>query len=138
MDDSMALGGIMAIIMGSIIIVSIISLIISIVILVSRWKINTKAGQPGWAIFVPIYSLYIQTKVLQRPNYWIWLYIGAIITSFIFIGLIAIIVLLIMDTIRLAKVFGKSDGFVAGLILLPIIFIPMLAFGDSKYVQIEE
>jgi hypothetical protein len=118
--------------------VSIISLIISIVILVSRWKINTKAGQPGWAIFVPIYSLYIQTKVLQRPNYWIWLYIGAIITSFIFIGLIAIIVLLIMDTIRLAKVFGKSDGFVAGLILLPIIFIPMLAFGDSKYVQIEE
>ena len=33
----------------------------------------------------------------------------------------------------LAKSFGKSEGFTAGLIFLSLIFFPILAFGDSKY-----
>lgn len=130
----MALGGLLALLGAYLVFV----LVIAVIMLITMWKINTKAGQPGWAIFIPIYSIYIQTKVLQRPNYWIWLYIGGIITSIILIGYIVIIVLAIMDTIRLAKVFGKGDGFMVGLLLLPIIFFPMLAFGDAQYVKIEE
>lgn len=107
---------------------------IGILLLVSRWKINTLAGQPGWAILIPIYNLYIQTKVLQRPKYWFWMYIGFSITV---IGLMGVIVMAIMDLIRLAKVFGKGDGFIVGMIFLPYIFIPILAFGDSQYQHLE-
>ena len=137
MNDQMALGGMMAILMAYIVFVVIISLAISIVMLVANWKINVKAGQPGWAILVPFYSLYIHFKVLQRPSYWIWLYIGSLLTAVILVGLIAIIVLSILDTIRLAKVFGKGDGFIVGLIFLPVVFYPMLAFGDAQYQQLE-
>jgi hypothetical protein len=33
----------------------------------------------------------------------------------------------------LSKSFGKSEGFTVGLILLPIVFYPILGFGDAKY-----
>jgi hypothetical protein len=46
-------------------------------------------------------------------------------------------VLAIMDLVRLAQVFGKSDGFIVGLILMPVIFIPILAFGNSQYQYLE-
>ena len=137
MNDDVALGGLLAVLMAYMILVMVISLAVAIVMIVSNWKINVKAGQPGWAILVPFYSLYIHFKVLQRPSYWIWLYIGSIITSVIFIGLIGIIILSILDAIRLAKVFGKGDGFIIGLIIFPVIFYPMLAFGDAQYQYIE-
>jgi hypothetical protein len=35
--------------------------------------------------------------------------------------------------VALARNFGKSGGFAAGLILLPIVFFPMLAFGKASY-----
>jgi len=34
----------------------------------------------------------------------------------------------------LSKSFGKDVGFTIGLILLPVIFYPILAFGDAKYI----
>jgi hypothetical protein len=34
----------------------------------------------------------------------------------------------------MVKSFGKSEGFTVGVILLSIIFIPILGFGDSKYI----
>ena len=49
------------------------------------------------------------------------------------VGAIAVIVVSIVDTIRLANVFGRSSGFGVGLILLGFIFYPILAFGDSSY-----
>ena len=33
----------------------------------------------------------------------------------------------------LSKSFGKSEGFTVGLVFLSIIFFPILAFGDAKY-----
>jgi hypothetical protein len=37
---------------------------------------------------------------------------------------------------QLAKVFGKGTGFGFGLLLLPFIFYPILAFGKSEYVGV--
>jgi hypothetical protein len=34
---------------------------------------------------------------------------------------------------ELARVFGRGVGFTLGLLFLPIIFYPILAFGDSQY-----
>jgi hypothetical protein len=41
------------------------------------------------------------------------------------------IVISILVTIGVAQNFGKGAGYALGLIFLPIIFYPMLAFGDE-------
>ena len=33
------------------------------------WKVFTKAGQPGWAILIPIYNLYVLCKIAGRPGW---------------------------------------------------------------------
>ena len=43
------------------------------------------------------------------------------------------IILGIQTQVRLARAFGKSGGFAAGLVFLPYIFIPLLAFGKETY-----
>lgn len=42
-------------------------------------------------------------------------------------------VVMIMTFFKLAKVFGKGVGFGFGLLFLPFIFLPLLAFGDAEY-----
>ena len=43
------------------------------------------------------------------------------------------IVVAILAAIRTAKVFGKGGGYIAGLILIPDIFLMILGFGKAKY-----
>jgi len=40
---------------------------------------------------------------------------------------------LIIVWIAICKAFGKSGAWVLGIIFLPFIFLPLLAFGDAKY-----
>ncbi len=91
-------------------------------------KIFKKAGRTdSWAAWVPIYNVYVLFEIAGRPGWWIFL--GLIP----FVGGLVLLVLSIIAYIDLAKSFGKSGGFAALLILLPIIGYPMLAFGDSTY-----
>ncbi len=87
------------------------------------WRIFVKAGKPGWAAIVPIYNILVELEIVGRPWWWLLLMFVPVVNV-----VIGIIVLL-----DLAKVFGKSSGFGVGLILLAFIFIPILAFGDAKY-----
>ncbi len=89
----------------------------------SLWKVFTKAGQPGWASIIPIYNFIVILQIIGKPWWWI---IGMIIPFVNF-------VVFIMLAIELAKVFGKGIGYAIGLILLPFVFYPMLAFGDATY-----
>ena len=92
-------------------------------IVAANWKVFTKAGQPGWACLVPIYNVVILSKVVQRPMWWLLL---------LFIPLAGLVVALVM-LFDLAKVFGKGAAFGFGLLFLPFIFYPILAFGESEY-----
>ena len=47
-----------------------ISLAIAIFMCVVMWKINEKAGQPGWACLIPFYSSWIDCKVAKKQ----WLF----------------------------------------------------------------
>ena len=98
--------------------------------IVVAWKIYEKAHKPGWACLIPIYNVYVFTQIIKRPGWWMLLYLAGIIPV---AGQIAVLVISIMDTIRLAKVFGRSNEFAVGLFLLAPIFNPILAFGDSSY-----
>ncbi len=101
-----------------------------ILLVLSQWKIYVKAGQPGWAVLVPFYNLYVFTQIIERQKWWMLLYFLAFIP---FVGTIAVIVIVIMDYIKLSKVFGKDGGYAAGLLLLPMVFFPILAFGSATY-----
>ena len=120
----MGLGGLIALLGAYLVFV----LAIAVVMLISMWKVFSKAGQPGWAILVPIYNLITLLKVVRKPVWWILL---------MFIPFVNFIIVILIY-LELAKVFGKDTGFGLGIVFLPIIFLPMLAFGDSKYVHIEE
>lgn len=88
------------------------------------YKIFKKAGrEDAWAAFIPIYGAIVQLDIVKRPWYHLFMYLIP------FYG----IYLAIVDLNRLSKFFGKSEGFTAGLIFLPFIFYPILAFGDAQY-----
>ena len=103
---------------------------IIILIIVAGWRMFTKAGQPGWAVLIPFYNLYVYTQVLRRPNWWVVLYFIGMVP---FGGPWAVLFVSIIDALRLAKVFGKPPVFGVGILLLGFIFIPVLAFGDAEY-----
>lgn len=105
-------------------------LLLLAVLLISNWKIFTKAGQPGWAVLIPFYNIYVYTQVLRRPKWWILLYFFGFVP---FIGSLAALFVVIIDSVRMAKVFGKAPVFGVGLLLLPFIFCLVLAFGSADY-----
>ena len=98
--------------------------VVLIFMLIVWWKIFTKAGKPGWGIIIPIYNIILMLEIAGRPGWWFLL---MLIPGVNFV--ISIIVIL-----DLAKAFGKGSGFGLGMLFLGIIFYPILAFGDAKYV----
>jgi Family of unknown function (DUF5684) len=101
----------------------IIWLLVVVFIIASIWKTFEKAGQPGWAAIIPIYNIYIMTKIAGKPGWWVLL---------CFIPLVNIVILIWLYNM-ISKSFGKDEGFTAGLVLLGFIFWPILGFGSAKY-----
>jgi len=106
----------------------ILGLAIVVLMVVSMWKIYTKAGMEGWECIIPIYSTYILTKIVNKPGYWTILMLIPYVN----------IVFSIWTANRLSKSFGKSEGFTIGLIFLPFIFYPILGLGDAEYKKLED
>jgi len=100
-----------------------VELAIVIGVIAGVWKTFVKAGHPGWAAIVPIYNLYIITKIAGRPWWWLLLMLIP------FVGLVVAIVVMF----DVAKAFGKGAGFGVGLALLGFVFFPILGFGDAQY-----
>ena len=119
MNEEAAAGAAAGIGMGFVI----VQLAIAILFIVSLWKIFAKAGEPGWAAIIPIYNAVVLLKIAGKPGWWVLLLFIPFVN--IVIGILAIV--------GLAQNFGKGGGYIAGLILLPIIFYPMLAFGSAQY-----
>ncbi len=100
------------------------------VLLIASWKILIKAGQPGWAALIPLYNIYVYTQVLRRPKWWILLYFFGFVP---FVGSLVFLFVSIIDSVRMAKVFGETPVFGVGLLLLPFIFYLVLAFGSADH-----
>ena len=102
---------------------NLIQLFIIILVLVSLWKVFEKAGQPNWAAIIPFYNCYIILKIASKPGWWLILLLIPIVN----------IVIAIVVYIAFAEKFGKGTGFAIGLLLLPFVFFPILAFSDAAY-----
>ncbi len=113
--------------LGIFAIFSILGLVVAVIMVASMWKVFKKAGKPGWAAIIPIYNLIVMLEIARKPTWWVF---GIFIP---FVNMITSI----MVTYEFAKAFGKDVGFTVGLIVLPFIFYPMLAFGKSTYIYAE-
>ena len=94
-----------------------------VLLFTSLWKINTKAGKPGWACLVPIYGYIVLLDIVGKPWWWILLMMIPLV------NLVFVIKLLNL----LSKSFGKDEGFTVGLIFLGFIFLPILGLGKAEY-----
>ena len=101
----------------------IVGLVISVLMVVSIWKVFAKAGEPGWAAIVPLYNTIVLLKIAGKPIWWIVLLIIPVVN----------LISLFIVAVSIAQRFGKGTGFGVGLALLPFVFYPMLAFGDTQY-----
>jgi len=101
----------------------IIYLAFIIFLIASGWKVFEKAGQPGWAVIVPIYNYLTILKIVGKPWWWLLL---------LFIPGVNLVIS-IWVTNLISKSFGKGNGFTVGLLLLSFIFWPILGFGDAEY-----
>ncbi len=102
---------------------TVVWLVVLVVMIAALWKVFVKAGEPGWAAIIPIYNFIVLLKIAGKPLWWI------ILLFIPFVNFIIIIVIYF----ALAKNFGKGAGFAIGLVFLPIIFFPILAWGDAQY-----
>lgn len=128
--DAAALGSLGGAIAGVMTVVGFISLIIGIIQLIAWWKIFTKAGEKGWKAIIPIYSAVVMFRVAGISPWLVLGYLAAVIPvvgSFIALGIT------IYFAYNLAKSFGKSGGFAAGLVLLSPIFYMILGFGSAEH-----
>jgi chromate transport protein ChrA len=91
---------------------SIVTMVVTVIVMASLWKVFTKAGQPGWAAIVPIYNVVVLLKIAGKPVWWLILLLVPFVNF----------VILIIVNISLAKNFGKGAGFAIGLVLLGFIF----------------
>jgi hypothetical protein len=95
----------------------------TIPMLIGWWRINVKAGKPGWACLIPIYNIVVLIEIAEKPMWWI---------AMLFVP-IANLVFTIMIWMAVAQRFGRSEAFGLGLAFLGVIFIPILGFGSAQY-----
>ncbi len=109
---------------AALIIFQVIGLALFGTFIASFWKLFSKAGVPAWHSIVPILNVVQLARIAGKSGWF------ALLLMIPVVSIVAGAILYM----SLAKSFGKTGGFGIGLLLLPIPFLPMLAFGDAKYV----
>src|ERR1700761_734751 len=88
---------------------------------IGGWKVFEKAGLPGWAAWIPILNWFGLLKLLGRSYLWI--------LAFIFFYPVTHFVASVLVAWR----FGRSTLYGLGIALLPFRFVPLLGFGEARY-----
>lgn len=101
-----------------------VSAVVGIISLISLCVIFSKAGRGWWEAMIPIYSIYVMCKI-SKISGWNFLWIFVPIANCIFC---------IILIFKLAATFNKGVIFSLGIIFFPVIFLPILAFGGSRYI----
>ena len=99
----------------------IVIIALTILMIVSRWRIFEKAWQPWWGILIPIYNIYLTFKVAWRPGRWTrWILFPPVL-----------IILLIITCFDIPKRFWKPAIFGLWILFLKYIVVPILAFDKN-------
>ncbi|MEL6674036.1 MAG: signal peptidase I [Bacteroidota bacterium] len=99
--------------------------IIWVAISIGQYKLFEKAGQPGWAAFVPVYSWIVWLKIIGKPVWWAALLIIPVVGTLVGVAMV----------IEFVKAYGKyklRDH--AAALLLGFVYLPKIGFDQSvKY-----
>ena len=98
-------------------------ILVTVVLIISNWKIFTKAGKPGWAILIPIYNIIVMVQIIKKPLWWVIILFVPIVD--------AVFVILIVYNLVLR--FGKPGWHVLLALFLGVIYYPYLAFSNAEY-----
>ena len=126
-----------------------LAMAVSILMVLSGVGIHEKAGEPGWKAALPIINTISFFDIMSSSNvFWGMLFTGGYVlflgclipdaaglikTILIVVGAVSCFCCYAYNCISGARKFGKSIAFGAGLVFLPIIFFPILSFGDAVY-----
>lgn len=99
--------------------------LIVVVNLIAMWVVFTKAGRKGWESIIPFYNTYVEFELVYG-NGWKFL--------LLLIPLYNIYVIIKLE-IDLAHKFNQSTAFGWGLVLVPTVFLCILAFGSAEYMD---
>lgn len=108
-----------------------------VLIIVANCKIFKKAGEDWWKALIPLYNSWVETRIAGLAWYWFVIFAGltALVDSkwnSIVFGC-ALFLTSFNYCYGMAKKFGKSNGFAVLMAILPVIGLPILAFGNAKY-----
>lgn len=123
-DAMMGMSALAATIFGWLAMIRILLLLVlGVFLIIARWRLFKKAGLPGWGIFIPFYNRYLMFKMWGRSGRnFLWILIPPVF-----------VILMIINYFKIAKNFWKHWTFGLGIRFVKIVFIPILAFDDSKY-----
>jgi len=122
--SSSAVGAMLMVFLGIFVVVI---LVLIVTILIPMCLIFRKAGRSWWEAIIPFYNMYVWTIITGQP----WWFL---ILMFVpFVNYIVIIYLYY----HLSKRFGFDIPFTVGLVFLPFIFFPILAWGKAVYISPE-
>src|SRR4030067_1606159 len=120
-----AAAGIFALAGGVFLFVMILLIVFYVIVAISLMRIAKRTNtENGWFAWIPILNLILMLQVAQRPMWWLIFFLVP------FINIVGIVLQFVI-WVDIAKRLGKSAviGILAGLI--PIIFVPYLAFSGS-------
>jgi Family of unknown function (DUF5684) len=83
------------------------------------WRIYARMGEPGWRGIVPLLNAHVVFRRRGREWWWVLLLLVPCVG-----WLVAIVYLN-----DLARLYGRSAAFTVGLVLVPVVFLGVLAFG---------
>ena len=136
--DTSVLAGASAIVVVLVVILALIALAAIVLIIIANCKLFKKAGEAWWKALIPLYNSWVETKITGLA--WWWFVIFAVLTAIIgtdkvenFVIYMALMLTSFNYNFNLAKKFGKSNGFAFLTTILPIIGLPILAFGSAQY-----
>lgn len=138
MDD--LIGGLTLVLGGFVFVFAIITLAVAILMIIANIFIFRKMGLPGWYSIIPFWNVYNQVSKTWLVTPWFWVYLGLFVASWFLEGfLLSVVSILafalgVAMNLKLAAAFGKGVGYCLGLIFLPVIFLPVLAFGQATYI----
>ena len=129
---------------------SLLIILIALIILltVAEWKILTKAGEKGWKSLIPFYNIFVSHHIVGMSHTWFIIEVIAWIIEFVLelvkmpapvvlaVGIAVGIFTLVSELVHIIKMcscFGKRTGFKIGMILIPELFMLIIAFGKSEY-----
>ena len=130
---------------GILVIIAAIALARYLMTAIGYSKMYRKAGVAGWKAFIPVYNTYNNYKISWNSN--MFFLSAALYIATCFLGVftegamalvsmaasIALIVVVVKQNLKMAKLFGKGAGTAIALILFPGITSLILGLGKAEF-----